>query len=334
MTFEELIRHYVTLKAPNAKGWEPALCKICHDHGNKGWRGGFIFKDKDWSYHCFNCGHKASYEASTATLSDRAKEVLTSFGIPETEWKRIIFQDRRSRGDEQPDDEPIKETRPPKPLTFPSYMVPVQDIDDPIHQAALAHIADRKLDWTAHNYHVGIKTDNIVGSKWYGRLILPTYYGSDLVFYQGRDLTDTRQAKYISSLTSSSGIIEGIDRLDTTPNKPLYITEGWFDAQHVDGIAVFGSTMTKEQVAIINRSSRKKVVIPDRLGDGHLLAEQAIGLGWSVAIPDGGDCKDVTDIVKTYGKMYLNVTLQENTVAGFAAKTRVALYCTQRSRKI
>jgi hypothetical protein len=85
--------------------------------------------------------------------------------------------------------------------------------------------------------------------------------------------------------------------------------------------------MTPEQIEWINKSPRQKIVIPDRKGDGHLLAKQAITLNWSVATPDIGDCKDINEAVIHYGKLYVIKAITTQIHNEFAAEALTMLYC-------
>ena len=128
-------------------------------------------------------------------------------------------------------------------------------------------------------------------------------------------------------------ILFGFEHLFSHIDTPLYVVEGFFDAFKINGVAVFGNKMTETQTEWLNRSPRQKVVIPDRKGDGHILAEQALSLDWSVATPDIGECKDVDEAITRYGKLYVIRAIVDQTHTGFFAKTAVRLYCEPPSRK-
>ena len=67
--------------------------------------------------------------------------------------------------------------------------------------------------------------------KWLKRIIIPMYKNSNLIFYQGRDLSGTAQKKYQSPSTDAAKVLYGFDNLHNYKvNEPLYVVEGWFDA--------------------------------------------------------------------------------------------------------
>jgi DNA primase len=171
------------------------------------------------------------------------------------------------------------------------------------------------------------KSTNPVISRWYGRLIIPLFKQGKLIFYQGRDLSGQRQAKYLSVENARDNVLYGYDNIYQKTDTPLYIVEGFFDAYVLNGVAVLGSKMTQNQIRWINQTHREKVIIPDRYGDGVLLAEQALELGWNVSTPDWGACKDVNDAVMKYGLLYTLHSIKENTCSGFKAHAQISIYC-------
>jgi hypothetical protein len=108
---------------------------------------------------------------------------------------------------------------------------------------------------------------------------------------------------------------------------PLYITEGWFDSYHIDGVATLGRYLTTQQIYWLNRTPRPKVIIPDRFGDGIDLAKAGLNQGWSVATPDINDCKDINEAIIKYGKLYVLNSLREHTYSDFEATVRLGIYC-------
>ena len=208
-----------------------------------------------------------------------------------------------------------------------------QEDGDEFDQCAIDYLRDeRAIDWKLHPFFLGRKTNHPGSKRWYARLILPIYKDGKLVFFQGRDLTGTRQKKYLSPDIPRENVLYGYDHISKATDEPLYIVEGWFDAWHLEGVAVLGSRMTPHQVHWINQSRRPKVVIPDRFGDGHMLADQALELGWSVSTPDVGDCKDPNEAIVKYGKLYTLMTIRTHTYEGFEAALRIKFYCEEKNK--
>jgi hypothetical protein len=148
------------------------------------------------------------------------------------------------------------------------------------------------------------------------------------VFYQGRDLSDTQEHKYLSPNIPKGSVISGYEHIAEYGTTPLYITEGWFDAYHVNGCAIFGKKLFDIQIAWFKQTNRPKVVIPDKTGGGADLARQAIKLGWSISLPDIGSCTDVNEAIQRYGQLYVRKTIFDNTFTGFDAESKLGIYCT------
>lgn len=340
VTLEEVIRQRVSISPrPNGRGFFSILCKVCNDHGRKGKRAGFKFEhDHSVGYNCFNCGHTAIFIPGLHARMPRAMiEVLESLEIPSSDWEQAVF-DGWANGDphEQRDSTfiPLASIEP-KELKFPPFFYKLtDDPNDDWAQCAIDYLEDRKIDWTRYPFYI-VKRDKThpYNERWYGRLIIPVYKGEKLIFWQGRDLTDMHTVKYLSPPDPKDTVLFGFDQINDQTDDPLYITEGIFDAWHLRGVATLGPKIMVPQARWLSSCRRPKVVIPDRYGDGHLLALDALELGWSVSFPDIGSCKDVNDAVKKYGELYTRTTIKENTASGFEAEARLGIYCEQSSSK-
>lgn len=140
--------------------------------------------------------------------------------------------------------------------------------------------------------------------------------------------------KYESPSTAKDKVLYGFEKIFEHVDTPIYVIEGFFDAVAVDGVAIIGNELSDAQIQWLNRSQRKKVYIPDRTGDGQRSAKKALELGWSISTPDiGQSCKDMSDAVHKYGKMYVMKSLADNTADGFIASTNLGIYCEQKRRK-
>ena len=329
ITLEQVIRQHIPLKTrKNSSGWYSILCKVCNDHGRKGPRAGFRFEGEKTAYHCFNCGHASVFDpAENKAMPQKMIETLDAFGVPEEEWQAVLLSTLGRRYDKHAVQEQLQ-TLEPKVITLPNYFYELTD--DVMSQLADAYLETRGLTRDQYKFYLGKKTDDPDSEKWFGRLIIPIYKDNQLIFYQGRDLTGKRRRKYLSPDVPRDNVLFGYDELFKNTDFPINIVEGWFDAFAISGVAVFGNQLTTNQINWLRQSSREKVIIPDRKGEGYLLAEQAIKLGWSVSTPDIGQCKDVNEAIVKYGKLYTLRTIKENTASGVEALTRIRLYCEQK----
>ena len=305
---EQVIRDHIILGSPNSKGWHPILCKVCNDRGRKGPRAAFIFNDGGCSYNCFNCGHSSSYHPSDVELSDDMITVMNAFDIPDIDWQTVLFKNRGT----QPQKSVITSNIIPTTITLPDYFYPLTDNkQDDWCQYSIEYLTERQIPWTSYDFYcVSIAKNR---EKWYGRLIIPTFYNNNLVFYQGRDLTDLHIKKYLNPPISRDNVLYGYHNIQENTDEPIFVMEGWFDAFLLKGVAVFGNKMTPQQIQWLNRTSRSKVIIPDRHGDGHLLARQALQLGWSISTLDrNDDSKDVNASIIKHGLLFTMRTLYDN----------------------
>lgn len=339
VTLEEVIRQYVPISPrPNNRGFFSVLCKVCNDHGKKGKRAGFKFEEDSVGYNCFNCGHTAIYVPGVhVRMPYDMVSVLDSFDIPHSDWEPIVF-DAWANGEHPEKREstfiPLSSIEPVEQQLLPFFYKLVDDPNDDWAQCAIEYLASRKIDWKNYPFQLVKRDVNDRDNKrWYGRLIIPVYKNNKLIFWQGRDLTGLHERKYLSPSFAKDTVVYGFDRISESTDQPLYIVEGIFDAWHLNGVATMGSRVMIPQARWLNTSRRQKVVIPDRFGDGHLLARDALELGWSVSFPDIGSCKDVNDAIVKYGELYTRKTIQENTASGFEAEARLGIYCEQSNSK-
>ena len=334
-SLEHLIRSYVQLPSrTNGGGWYQVLCKVCNDHGKKGKRAGFKFESNgNVGYHCFNCSAAALFDPSDIRdnkMPQKMATVLEAFGIPEDQWQPIIFDAVSQSGErKQSSSHPKRSTHEPLPIILPPTVTPINPNGDEFDLYAIDYLKyQRGMDWQSYPFYIGRKTDDTILKRWYGRLIIPIFKEQSLIYFQGRDLTDTSPKKYLNADIPRENVLFGYENIMKNTNEPLYIVEGWFDAWHLNGVSVFGNTMSNHHVSWINRSGRPKVIIPDKFGDGQTLAEQGIELGWAVSTPDwGDDVKDVNEAIMKYGLAYTLMTIKEHTSVGYEASVKVNLFC-------
>jgi hypothetical protein len=336
VTLEQLIRQYVHLPpVASGTGWYPVVHTQC-DHGKKGPRAGFKFENNTVAFHCFNCGLAAVYDPThkgregQLLLSPKMEQVLTDFNVPQSEWNRVLFSSFQLKHSGQlPEQHEHKIQIEPIELPLPETFYPLADADDKWAEIARYYLADlRGIDPDGYPFMLSKRTDIPHLKKWFGRVIIPIYKDNKLIFYIGRDLTEKAVKKYESPAVSRDRVIYGFDKLFANTSQPLYVVEGWFDAYAVDGVAVLGNEISQSKINWLNRSPRKKVYVPDQFGDGIRGAEQAVEAGWSISTPEIGDCKDLSDAVQKYGKLYVLQTLASQTsTSEFDAKVKMNIFC-------
>jgi len=327
---KDVIEQRVRLsRRPNASGWQSCVHATC-DHGRKGSRAAFRFEDASVWFHCFNCGKKAAFIPSTyQTMSKEMIEVLNDFGIAEVDWKPVVLSalvNHREGGTYVRIEKPIE----PDVVPLPSFFYKLtDDKDDDWAQEAIQYLKDRHIEWQRHQYFLARadETDSYA-KKWIGRIIVPIYKDNKLIYYFGRDMSGTRQKKYLSVAQPRDKVLYGYDQLDINDDIPLFICEGFFDAHLLNGVAVFGDEILTPQIQWLNRCRRQKIIVPDRNKNGFRLAKQGVSLDWLVSTPDfSRDCTDVSDAVERYGILYTMKSIRDNTSSGAEALAKVKIYC-------
>jgi len=331
---EEIIKQYVKTSQPSSSGWCAVRCAVCNDHTRKGLRGAFLFKDDTVIYKCWNCSAKGGYEPTkTAIMSKNMESILNAFGIPSAAWKDLILDNIRKLGSIVPSSPrtlPKQKNIEPIELKQPDIFYRLSDAppDDQLAITATRYLIDeRGIQPEDYPFLLAHNSTNVLLKKWGRRLIIPIFKDNKLIFYTGRALYDAPK-KYETPSTEKNRILYGFDLLFAHTTAPLLIVEGWFDAMSIDGIATFGNIITEAQAQWLNKSSREKIYIPDKTGDGHLAAQQALSLGWKISTPNiGSNCKDMNDAVMKYGKLYTIKSIIDNAKAGIAAECAIKLYC-------
>jgi len=296
----DLLTAYLPSKRKTTpSGWTSFNAPCCHNNGNttdtRG-RGGLISEGDVISYHCFNCGYKASWQPGRS-LSYKFKKLLEWCNTPDSEINKLALDVMRiNEGVEVAERKielPTFETVP-----LPPDAVKIADIKDfnKFSIAILEYIAARNLNLDDTDYYWSPS----LGYR--DRLIIPFYYEKRIVGWTARTITADKQPKYLMEV--QPGFVYGLD--EQGYNKVFAILcEGQVDAIHIDGCALGGSEINDAQAMLINKLNKDIIVVPDRDPAGSKLVEQAIELGWGVSMPDWNqDCNDIGDAVDKYGRLY------------------------------
>ena len=292
-------------------GWISFNAPCCVYNGesaDKKKRGGIMTSaDGTVSYHCFNCGFKASYVIGRK-LAYKMRQFMGYIGIPDDTIRKLAIEAmREEEGD-------VKYEKK-KFVTFKKKELPKHT---------------RLLGEWLEDYTVGTmpteqqnKIDNLlnylagrgIGADWYDfmyssdkhwdvdkRLLIPFYWRGDVVGFTGRIFEESTKVKYYTDV--QPGYVFNMDAQDWT-RKFVIVTEGPFDAITISGVSILGSEINDIQRELIDGLGRQVIVVPDRDAPGEKLIAQAKEFGWSVAFPEwGSDINDVADAVMKYGRLF------------------------------
>jgi len=272
--------------------------------------------DGTLSYHCFNCGYKASYVLGRK-LTQKMRTFMGYIGIADDTIKKLAIEAmRHEEGDTKYEKKKFvsfhKKQMPKnthsldvwlekyvaKDLTAPQY----NKID-----GLLNYLKVRGIDPTWYDFMYSPD----MYFNFNQRLIIPFYWRGDVVGYTGRLFEDTEKVKYVTDV--QPGYVFNMDTQDWT-RKFVIVTEGPFDAITVSGISILGSEINDVQRELINNLNRQVIVVPDRDAPGEKLINQAIEFGWSVAFPEWDKMvDDVADAVLKYGRLFTIQSILKST---------------------
>jgi len=296
---ETLLAYLPAKRKTTPSGWLSFNAPCCHHNGNntdtRG-RGGLINEAETVSYHCFNCGYKASWQPGRQ-VSHKLRKLLQWINTPDDVINKLALQVMQENEGfivkqqlvELPQFNTVPLPSDAKPLrefnTVPNSLLPI-----------LHYMKERNLYIDDTEYYWSSSL------AYRDRLIIPFYYEKRIVGWTARTVQSNKQPKYMSE--QQPGYVFNLD--EQRPQKVFtLVCEGPIDALHVDGVALLGSEVKDQQAMLINRLSKDVIVVPDRDEAGFKLIEQAIDLGWGVSLPDWEtDINDIGDAVAKHGRLY------------------------------
>jgi 5S rRNA maturation endonuclease (ribonuclease M5) len=309
-------------KTNSTSGWISFNAPCCHHNGETAdtrGRGGLVMNpDGGTSYHCFNCGFKASYIPGRH-LTYKFRKLLTWLGADEGIIKRLVIDAIRIRELVAP--ETLIEVEEVEPVKFKARLLPEQaqtfhtlntfyELNDSVNvptewHNSVVYAAHRNIDLSKYDLFWTPETQYNLNK----RVIIPFTWRNELIGYTARTFSDTVKPKYHSSYEPN--YVFNIDR--QLPNgKFVIVCEGPFDAMSIDGIAVLGNECSEIQADIIDSLGREVIVVPDSDRAGMKLVDQAIEYGWTVSFPIWQNThKDVNSAVIAFGKLFVIKSILE-----------------------
>jgi len=292
-------------------GWISFNAPCCVHNGetaDKKKRGGIMTSaDGTVSYHCFNCGFKASYVIGRK-LTYKMRQFMGYIGIPDDTIRKLAIEAmREEEGD-------VKYEKK-KFITFKNKTLPknAHKLEVWLEKYVAKDLTEPQ--WQKIDGLLKYLESRGIGPEWYDfmyspdqhwdvnkRLLIPFYWRGDIVGFTGRMFEQSDKVKYYTDV--QPGYVFNMDAQDWT-RKFVIVTEGPFDAISVSGVSILGSEINDVQRELIDGLGRQVIVVPDRDAPGEKLINQATEFGWSVAFPEWENgINDVADAVSNYGRLY------------------------------
>ena len=280
-------------------GWHSFNAICCDKRGHKNdrrMRGGIKFVDENsWTYNCFNCGYSCHFELGRS-ITKRVKELLMWSGIDEIQIQRWSLESLQNK-DLLDFTRKFKKV---KPINLQAKELPEcdeLDVNNEKHKVFVDYLKKRNIDVNKHKFYV---TPDDEGRN-SNRVIIPFTYNNKIVGHTSRYLDD-RKPKFITE-NQQVGYVFGYD-LQKPEWQTCILVEGIFDALSIDGCALTHNNISPEQAQVLRQLNRQIIMVPDRDKPGLDICDTALGLGYSVSLPDWeDDIKDVNDAVIRYGKV-------------------------------
>lgn len=330
-TAEDIVREHISIDSVTSQGWEMSYCEVCGDGTHsKGPRGGWRLDGNSIAFNCFNCNASGNFDAEREiAYSKEMRNIFDSFGIPRSELGYIIAKNKsKSKNNNK-----IKKSyNQAKPIKIPTCFYTLQEFKGSknLLKAALLELKRRNVSPNDYTFYLVNDKDIKKNNEFYkfrNRLIIPYFKNGKPIYFEGLDLTGKSIKKYLSCEKSSEGVVYGFENLyNRSLKSPLFVTEGFWDAYHVSGVAVFQNKLTRDKIEILEACKREKIVIPDRGNDYHNLANQAIDLGWKLSLPKLNGCKDIDESIRYNGKIFTFNEIVSNIVSGETANVRLKIW--------
>lgn len=292
-------------RKPSPSGWISFNAPCCHNKGERQdnrQRGGMLFNNDGFQFHCFNCGFKAGWTPGKL-LSKNTKNLMSWLGMPDIDIQKLGLEALKNK-DELPKAEKIlnfdlaEKTLPDECNSINHWIS--EGCTDPDLLDVIEYITARGMKWDWYNWHWS------AANGYRDRVILPFYYDNKIVGYTGRKIKDGRP-KYLTD--AQPGYVFNIDR-QSDDRKYTIGVEGQFDAVAIDGVAFMHNEPNDVQCSRLKRLGKEIIIVPDRDAPGAKMLAAALAHGWSVSLPPwGDDIKDVADAVKKYGRLYVLSTI-------------------------
>lgn len=289
--------HLPPKRKTTPSGWVSFNAICCHHNGEKAdtrQRGGIMITE-GVSYHCFNCGFKASWQPGRK-ISNKFRKLLGWLNVSDELITKCAIEAMRIEEIEGYQTERLEK------ISFidkalPLGSKPIADyIEQPLEELVpvLEYLHSRNLYLEDYNFYWTPE------EGFNNRLIIPFYYQGQIVGYTARKITEGKP-KYISE--QQPGYVFNLDA-QIVDRKYVFVVEGPIDAICIQGVALTSAEINQTQRKLIENLGKQIVVVPDRDQAGYRLVEQALEFNWAVSFPEWPKgIKDVNEAQLSLGRL-------------------------------
>lgn len=304
MLLWDLINEKVSLKPTNNK-WFSTKCAVCNDHMD---RCGFTHDSIYTGMHCFNCNSKFKYEEGTPKFSGEIKKILNCFGITNQDLQNItatLFFSGEGKSEKEITLEELRKVNLNTPeVAFPDRSFQLgSDGHDDIQEPLITYLMGRRVD--------PLKFYFSLDKAHQGRVIIPFFRNNKLIFWQSRAIDNKVKPRYLNCVVSRDAVFYGYDKLFEYSDAPLFVTEGPFDAENIDGVCILGSKLNASKIEVLKKTKRRIIFVIDRDKNGEGLGTEVLKQGWELTFVDPR-ADDINDSVQKFGKLYTIYCLIKN----------------------
>jgi hypothetical protein len=297
---DTLLAHLPAKRKHTPSGWISFNAPCCQD---KRQRGGFIVNAGDAvSYHCFNCGFKASWQPGR-TLSQKMRKFMRDLHMTDDVINKLGLEAIRLNENETAEVRSIVPNFEPRAMpvdskSFAEWNTWLHVGGPELAPEGLAKVVNYVNDRGIYPLSYPFYYSNKVGFT--NRIIIPFLYKGEIVGWTARAVNDAKP-KYLSE--QQPGFVFNLDNQHDDRHFTI-VCEGPIDAISIDACAILGAEIKDSQNWLLKQLGKELVLVPDRDHEGPRTVEQAIELGWSVSMPDWPEgVKDVNDAVVKLGKL-------------------------------
>ena len=227
-------------------GWVNVNCPF-HDNGIRGYKGGFNLVGN--YYNCWNCGGKSLANVFSKLVSLEYYETIKLLEKYSNDTSTIIRNKKKIKHSEK-------------------VILPITELNEYGKKYLLKRNFDP--DYILERYKV---TGTCLTGEWSGRLIIPIYYKSQLVSFQGRSILSKNKCKELDilrykTLSKEQSVIDPktiLYGIDDCKNDYLLLVEGPIDRWRIgnDCCSTLGTSVTPEQKKLISNRFKKVFIIFD-----------------------------------------------------------------------